>query len=105
MNARPRPLALYWFGSDRAARDRVIAATISGGVTINDTLIHVAQDGLPLGGVGESGYGQYHGEFGFRRFSLERPVFFQARFSGLGLIRPPYRPSLERWLGWLARLT
>ncbi len=105
VRARPAPLALYWFGRDRAVRDRVLATTIAGGVTINDTLIHVAQDGLPLGGVGDSGQGQYHGEFGFLRFSHVKPVFVQSRHSGLGLIRPPYAPSLSRLLRWLARLT
>ncbi len=105
VRARPTPLALYWFGRDRAARDRVLESTIAGGVTINDTLIHIAQDGLPLGGVGESGHGQYHGEFGFLRFSQVKPVFLQSRLSGLGLIRPPYAPSLARRLRWLARLT
>lgn len=105
VRARPTPLALYWFGRDRPARERVLETTIAGGVTINDTLIHVAQDGLPLGGVGESGDGQYHGEFGFLRFSHVKPVFVQSRLSGLGLIRPPYAPSLARLLRWLGRLT
>ena len=105
VRARPTPLALYWFGRDRAVRDHVLTSTIAGGVTINDTLIHVAQDGLPLGGVGESGHGQYHGEFGFLRFSHVKPVYLQSRWSGLGLIRPPYAPSLTRLLRWLGRLT
>ncbi|MDE2306148.1 MAG: aldehyde dehydrogenase family protein [Gammaproteobacteria bacterium] len=104
VNRRPRPLALYWFGRDRRARERVLAATLSGGVTVNDTLVHVAQHALPFGGVGESGHGQYHGEHGFLRFSLERPVFLQSRWSMIGLIRPPYRDSLGRWLAWLQRL-
>jgi coniferyl-aldehyde dehydrogenase len=73
VNAHDRPLALYWFGGDRAARDRVLAHTISGGVTINDTLLHIAQEALPFGGVGPSGQGCYHGEFGFRQFSKENP--------------------------------
>jgi coniferyl-aldehyde dehydrogenase len=105
INRRERPLALYWFGQNSAARDQVLAGTIAGGVSINDTLLHIAQEGLPFGGVGASGQGHYHGEFGFRQFSKEKPVFIQSRFSGGGIIRPPYKPSIERVLNWLSRLT
>jgi coniferyl-aldehyde dehydrogenase len=105
VNRRERPLALYWFGQHSAARERVLAGTIAGGVSINDTLMHIAQENLPFGGVGASGQGHYHGEFGFRQFSKEKPVFIQSRFSGGGLIRPPYKPSIERVLTWLSRFT
>ena len=105
INQRERPLALYWFGQDSAARDQVLAGTIAGGVSINDTLLHIAQEGLPFGGVGASGQGHYHGEFGFRQFSKEKPVFIQSRFSGGGIVRPPYKPSIERVLRWLSRFT
>jgi coniferyl-aldehyde dehydrogenase len=105
VNSRERPLALYWFGTDSAARDRVLAGTIAGGVSINDTLLHIAQEELPFGGVGASGQGHYHGEFGFRQFSKEKPVFIQSRFSGGGLIRPPYKPSIDRVLNWIARFS
>jgi coniferyl-aldehyde dehydrogenase len=105
INARERPLALYWFGQNSAARDQVLAGTIAGGVSINDTLLHIAQEGLPFGGVGASGQGHYHGEFGFRQFSKEKPVFIQSRFSGGGIIRPPYKPSIERVLRWLSHFT
>jgi len=105
INRRERPLALYWFGRDSAIREQVLAGTIAGGVSINDTLMHIAQEGLPFGGVGASGQGHYHGEFGFRQFSKEKPVFIQSRFSGGGIIRPPYKPSIERVLTWLSRFT
>jgi coniferyl-aldehyde dehydrogenase len=105
INHRERPLALYWFGQNSATRDQVLAGTIAGGVSINDTLLHIAQEGLPFGGVGASGQGHYHGEFGFRQFSKEKPVFIQSRFSGGGIIRPPYKPSIERVLSWLSRFT
>jgi coniferyl-aldehyde dehydrogenase len=105
INRRERPLALYWFGQNSAARDQVLAGTIAGGVSINDTLLHIAQEGLPFGGVGASGQGHYHGEFGFRQFSKEKPVFIQSRFSGGGIIRPPYKPAIERVLNWLSRFT
>ena len=105
VNARARPLALYWFGNDRAVRDQILSGTISGGVSINDTLMHIAQEELPFGGVGASGQGHYHGEYGFRQFSKEKPVFMQSRFSGGGIVRPPYKPSLERVLTWLSRFS
>lgn len=105
VNQRERPLALYWFGSDRAARQQVLTETIAGGVSINDTLLHQAQEGLPFGGVGPSGQGHYHGEFGFRQFSKEKPVFVQSRFACTGIIRPPYRPSIGRMLEWLSYFT
>ena len=105
INRHERTLALYWFGRNSAARDQVLAGTIAGGVSINDTLLHIAQEGLPFGGVGASGQGHYHGEFGFRQFSKEKPVFIQSRFSGGGIIRPPYKPSIERVLSWLSRFT
>jgi coniferyl-aldehyde dehydrogenase len=105
INRHERPLALYWFGQNSAARDEVLAGTIAGGVSINDTLLHIAQEGLPFGGVGASGQGHYHGEFGFRQFSKEKPVFIQSRFSGGGIIRPPYKPSIDRVLSWLSRFT
>ncbi len=105
VNARQRPLALYWFGSNRAVRDQVLSGTIAGGVSINDTLMHIAQEELPFGGVGASGQGHYHGEYGFRQFSKEKPVFMQSRFSGGGIVRPPYKPSIERVLNWLSRFS
>jgi len=98
-----RPLALYWFGRDTAARDRVLAQTISGGVTINDTIVHLAQEGLPFGGVGASGIGHYHGEYGFLALSKQKPVFYQSRFSSGKLLYPPYGRLTERMLRVLSR--
>jgi coniferyl-aldehyde dehydrogenase len=103
VNRHPRPLALYWFGDDRARRDAVLARTISGGVTINDACWHVAQDNLPFGGVGASGSGAYHGEHGFRTFSKEKPVLHQARLNGFGQFRPPYGGHFEKMISLLKR--
>ena len=105
VNERPRPLALYWFGTDRAHRDRVLRETVSGGVTVNDVLLHIAQENLPFGGVGESGSGAYHGEYGFRIFSKEKPVFEQSRLAGTWLLRPPYGRLAESVIRTLRRLT
>ena len=95
VNQGDRPLALYWFGSDRANRERILHETIAGGVTINDCLLHIAQEEQPFGGVGASGMGAYHGEWGFRAFSKEKPVFMQSRLNGGALLRPPYGKAFE----------
>ncbi|RKP58561.1 coniferyl aldehyde dehydrogenase [Pararobbsia silviterrae] len=90
INARPRPLAMYLFETNNAVVDRALARTHSGGVTINDTLLHVACDDLPFGGIGPSGMGAYHGVEGFRTFSHMKPVLTQARFNLRAIVRPPY---------------
>jgi acyl-CoA reductase-like NAD-dependent aldehyde dehydrogenase len=100
VNARPRPLALYYFDNDRSRIDRVLNETVAGGVTINDTLLHIAQDDLPFGGVGPSGMGCYHGFEGFQTFSARKAVFHQSRLSGIGLFKPPYGARFE----WLIRI-
>ena len=103
INAGPRPLALYWFGSDTAARDRVLQHTVSGGVTVNDTLLHIAHENLPFGGVGESGWGAYHGETGFLRFTQQKPVLVQSRFAMGSLFYPPYGQRFDQVMGLLKR--
>ena len=94
VNDRPRPLALYFFGRKSAEIDKVIESTRSGGVTINDTLLHAATDDLPFGGVGASGMGAYHGKEGFETFTLRRPIFIQSRLSGRRLLAPPFGKAL-----------
>jgi coniferyl-aldehyde dehydrogenase len=103
VNDGERPLALYWFGEDARARDHVLDNTISGGVTVNDVILHLAQDGLPFGGVGASGYGHYHGEHGFRALSKEKPVFVQSKLAAGGLLYPPYGGLARRMLAILQR--
>ncbi len=90
VNDHPRPLALYYFGDDPANIERVLDQTVAGGVTINETLLHISQDDLPFGGVGPSGMGAYHGKFGFDTFSKLKPVFYQSKINGLNLLKPPY---------------
>jgi acyl-CoA reductase-like NAD-dependent aldehyde dehydrogenase len=89
INGRDRPLALYLFGRDGATIDRVLGCTHAGGVSINDTLIHVAVDNLPFGGIGPSGMGRYHGQDGFDNFSHLKPVFRRGGPRTDRLIRPP----------------
>ncbi|MCQ8277651.1 coniferyl aldehyde dehydrogenase [Acetobacteraceae bacterium KSS8] len=90
VNARPRPLALYAFTDDAATERHILSRTLSGGATINGTLLHCAQTALPFGGIGPSGTGTYHGKAGFDRFSHDRGVYRQGRFSGFTVMAPPH---------------
>ena len=103
INAGPRPLALYPFSHRRRTLDHIVTHVMSGGVSINDALLHVGQHDLPFGGVGESGMGHYHGREGFYNFSKLRPVFHQARVSSVSLLAPPYGPLVDRMLKLLVR--
>jgi len=94
INARPRPLALYYFGYNQDEADYVLANTHSGGVSINDTLKHLAQDDMPFGGVGDSGMGHYHGKEGFITFSHAKSVHRVGKLATGGLIYPPYKSSV-----------
>ena len=104
VNARPHPLAFYWFGTDAVRRDRALADTAAGGVTVNDTLWHFAHENLPFGGIGPSGFGAYHGERSFLTFTHEKPIFEQGRIAAAALLRPPYGAMFERVLSLLRRL-
>ncbi|GGA48762.1 coniferyl aldehyde dehydrogenase [Dyella nitratireducens] len=99
----PRPLALYLFEQDQARINQVLTRTHAGGVTLNDTIYHIAQHQLPFGGVGPSGMGGYHGEAGFRTFSHMKPVFRQARLNGVKLFNPPYGKRFRQLLEILLR--
>jgi coniferyl-aldehyde dehydrogenase len=90
INTRPRPLALYYFGNRDADCDKLLARTTSGNVGINNTMMHVAQDDLPFGGVGPSGMGAYHGIEGFRAMSHAKGVFVQGRWNLPSLLRAPF---------------
>jgi acyl-CoA reductase-like NAD-dependent aldehyde dehydrogenase len=103
VNLRPRPLALYYFDRDASRIRRVLAETVAGGVTINDTILHIAQDDLPFGGVGPSGMGRYHGYEGFLAFSNQKGVFRQARVNAMALFKPPYGKTFERLIAFLLR--
>ena len=107
INERPLPLALYWFGKNKEVMQRILNETRSGGVTINDTLLHAGIEDLPFGGVGASGMGAYHGKAGFDTFSHRKSVLEVRGFFGLNLLRgtqlarPPYGNGVERLLRWL----
>jgi coniferyl-aldehyde dehydrogenase len=103
INAGPRPLALYPFSNSRSTVESLLERVMSGGVSVNDGLFHVGQHDLPFGGVGDSGMGHYHGEEGFNTFSKLRPVFYQARFSTLKYLMPPYGKFADRVLAFLTK--
>ncbi|MNS41291.1 Coniferyl aldehyde dehydrogenase [compost metagenome] len=90
VNARERPLALYCLSGSRSKRERVLAETVSGNATVNGTLLHIAQEDLPFGGVGPSGIGAYHGREGFKRFSHARGVFEVRGVNPFDWLAPPY---------------
>ena len=100
INAHDRPLGLYYFGSDAAERDRVLDGTTSGGVTVNDVVMHVAQEELPFGGIGPAGIGAYHGHDGFREFSHRKSIYHQIKWDlpPLRMLRPPYGAGLAKYL-------
>ena len=89
VNNRSKPLSLYVFSKNRSAIDKILNHTSSGGVCINDTVIHFSQTNLPFGGVGGSGMGKSHGFHGFKEFSNEKAVVKHHRYSPLKLMYPP----------------
>jgi coniferyl-aldehyde dehydrogenase len=90
VNGRDRPLGFYVFTNDAATEEKLVYSTISGGVTVNNCMLHVAQHDMPFGGIGASGMGHYHGHEGFLEFSKLRPIFRNPRLSLLHLFYPPY---------------
>ncbi|MFT3730551.1 MAG: coniferyl aldehyde dehydrogenase [Hyphomicrobium sp.] len=103
INRRPRPLALYYFGSSGEDRQKILTRTISGNVTVNDTLMHYVQNALPFGGIGMSGMGAYHGIEGFKSLSHAKGVFEQSRWNLGGLLRPPFNRATDWVIRYLLR--
>ena len=98
INSRPRPLAVYYFGEDADEQAAVETRTTSGGMCINDVIMHIGQEDLPFGGVGPSGMGCYHGIEGFRTFSHAKSIYRQTKwnFAKLGGLLPPYGQATEK---------
>jgi coniferyl-aldehyde dehydrogenase len=103
VNAQPSPLAMYWFDDNRERTEWALKESHAGGMCVNETLMHVTQEELPFGGVGPSGMGHYHGEWGFETFSKLTPVFKQSRFNGMNLFMPPYKPHVQKILRLMKR--
>ena len=104
VNAKDRPLGFYVFTNDKVTEDKLVYSTISGGVTVNNCMLHVAQHDLPFGGIGASGMGQYHGYEGFLEFSKLRPVFTSPRLPILDVFYPPYTGKHRKILNLLVKL-
>ena len=103
---RDRPLALYWFGTDKRRQEDILTKLHAGGMTINDTLLHAVQEHLPFGGVGASGMGNYHGKDGFERLSHMKAVFKQVKMTGTDMLSAPFTRSKQRMVSlteWLGR--
>lgn len=98
---QPPSLALYYFGNRKTDLEDVLSGTRSGGVTVNDVVMHYTVDDLPFGGVGSSGMGAYHGFDGFKQFSQARAIYRQSRFDVAGQLRPPYGPAFQRFSRFL----
>ncbi|MEE4203553.1 MAG: coniferyl aldehyde dehydrogenase [Halieaceae bacterium] len=104
VNQHDRPLALYPFSNDKELVERYIRDIMSGGVTVNDALFHVAQHDLPFGGVGPSGMGHYHGYDGFVACSKMRPVFYQASTTAMKWLAPPYGKFANRVIDLMMKM-
>ncbi|MFO7558250.1 MAG: coniferyl aldehyde dehydrogenase [Desulfobacterales bacterium] len=98
INDHPKPLALYYFEYDQTNIDYILTHTHSGGAVINETMVHVAVDDMPFGGVGSSGMGEYHGHEGFLTFSKAKGVLFKPRLNSGKLIYPPYGTMVHKLL-------
>ncbi len=100
---RDKPLAFYPFDRDKARLDKTLDLVSAGSVCVNDVIIQFGQDELPIGGVGASGMGHYHGHAGFLTFSKAMPVMYQSRLNGMKLFDAPYSDFAKRVVAWLAR--
>jgi len=98
VNAGERPLGFYVFSKNKQLTGKYISETMSGGVTVNDVGLHAAPNDLPFGGVGHSGMGHYHGYDGFTSFSKMRPVLYQAKYSVVNMLAPPYKGWIKNML-------
>lgn len=105
INKKPKPLALYFFGSNKKELHRVKHETSSGGICINDCAIHFLHHNLPFGGVNNSGIGKSHGYYGFLAFSNEKPILKQMNgLTAFSLFYPPYTPFVQRLINWMLKL-
>ncbi len=105
VNERAKPLALYYFDNNKKRINYLLKNTLSGGVTLNDTIYHLAQHNLPFGGVGDSGMGHYHGFDGFKTFSKKRAVMHQKSFASSDFLRPPYTGFKRKLIHFMGKLS
>lgn len=95
INSRPKPLALYVFSKDSKFCNYVINNTSAGGMSINDTIMHITSDNMPFGGVGESGFGKYHGKWSFDTFSNQKSIFKNNFIIDRNILYPPYKTGFN----------
>lgn len=98
INARPKPLALYVFTSNKDIENKVLESIPFGGGCVNDTILHLVSPHLPFGGVGSSGMGSYHGKHSFGAFSHRKSILKKSTKISLNLIFPPYNVHKLKWL-------
>lgn len=103
INSKPNPLALYCFTRDKLTKQQVIANTLSGGVTFNETIVQIVQNNLPFGGVGHSGMGHYYGRYSLEVFSKVKPIYTQGRWHPANFLKPPYGKMFKAALNLLIR--
>jgi len=96
IKARPHPLALYIMSFDNHTQQKIQRETISGGIAINDTIMHVAAEDAPFGGVGPAGMGHYHGVEGFRTFSKSKTILKQGKFHSTRFVHAPYGSLIQK---------
>ena len=103
VNARPSPLGLYVFSADPDVAEHILDSTVSGDAAVNDCTVQPIIHDLPFGGVGNSGMGKYHGEWGFRTYTNARGVLYHSTRLDLGVRYPPYdhNQALRRTLAHL----
>ena len=102
INSLPKPLALYFFSRNKRKQSKIVENIAAGAVNINDTIMHYSNNKLPMGGVGNSGMGSYHGRFSFETFSHQKPVVYKSNWLDIRIRYAPYGNKL-RWLKWLLR--
>jgi acyl-CoA reductase-like NAD-dependent aldehyde dehydrogenase len=103
INCRPNPLALYCFTRNKTIKQQLIAKTLSGGLTFNETIVQIVQNNLPFGGVGQSGMGHYYGRYSVEAFSKLKPIYTQGRFHSANFLKPPYGNIFKWTLNLLIR--
>lgn len=101
IKAQEKPLALYYFTNNKKNAQHVLETLSFGGGCINDCLLHITNYHLPFGGIGNSGFGSYHGRFSFETLSHRKSIFKRHPFLDLPLTYPPYTEKKLRWLKWL----
>ncbi|KAH6759208.1 aldehyde dehydrogenase 3H1 [Perilla frutescens var. frutescens] len=98
INSKEKPLAAYIFTNDKKLKEEFVKRVSAGGICVNEVTLHLAEHGLPFGGIGESGTGSYHGKFSFDAFSHKKPVLYRGFTGDVSARYPPYSPGKLKFL-------